>query len=115
MKIILTSLLLSLTGFASHATNVADGTDPTSISKALKQQLNKHMVSPVFHDHDMTGTVQADFVLDKNGKVKIINLESQNNALKAYVERKLLKIKVSGNTDGFWKTTSLSFVFRKER
>jgi hypothetical protein len=116
MKTLITSALLCFALLNVSATEVPVVKDTKHVlSKELKQQLDRHMIAPIFDDgKDMTGLVDASFVVNKDGTIKILSLRSQNSALLEYVERKLMKVKVSGNEDGFWKTTSLKFIFKKE-
>lgn len=117
MKTLISTSLLSLVLCAASA--IPD-TDPvkanSTVSRELQKQLNKHIVAPAFADDDeMLGTVTASFVVDKNGQLEILQVYSENAELKDYVQGKLNKVKVSDNEDGFWKTTTVNFVFRKEK
>lgn len=115
-RIILTSLL-SVALCAASVTSIAAGPDRPgpSISQELQKELNKHIVAPAFADNDeMLGEVTASFVVDRNGELEVKEVLSENKELQDYVERKLQKVKVSKNEGGFWKTTSVRFVFRRQ-
>jgi Neuraminidase (sialidase) len=87
----------------------------TTVSKELYKELNKHIVAPAFVDQDeMLGEVTASFVVDRNGELEVLQVRSENTELKKYVTKKLNKVHVSDNDDGFWKTTTIKFVFKKQ-
>jgi hypothetical protein len=69
----------------------------------------------VLADEHMLGEVFVSFVIDKEGKVEVVHCSSDNEALRAYVLRKLSRIDIGENPDGMWKTTHLHIVFRPEK
>ena len=115
MKILLTSLFLSLACLSSYAISDDGFENPsTPLNTELRKQLNKHMIAPIFNNEKMLGQVNVSFVVDTDGHILITELESDNDALASYVESRLSKIELKDNPDGFWKTSSISFVFNKE-
>lgn len=117
MKNLFATTVLSLAlGTASITSQAADPIKSTSVvSKELQKELNRHLVAPAFVDNDeMLGEVTASFVVDRNGELEILQVYSENTDLKAYVMKKLQKVKVQKNDDGFWKTTTIKFVFKDQ-
>ena len=64
---------------------------------------------------DMTGEVYVSFVIDKEGRIEVLECSSPNAELKAYVLRKLARIDVGENPEGSWKTTHMLFNFHNEK
>lgn len=63
----------------------------------------------------MTGEVYVSFVIDADGKVAVLECDSQNEKLKDYVIRKLAKIDIGDNPNGVWKRTHMKIKFQPER
>ena len=90
--------------------------DRSAMERSLDQQLNKYLSFPVLERKaDMTGEVLVAFVIDTEGKVKVLDCVSANEDLRQYVLRKLARIDVGENVDGMWKTTYLRLNFKPER
>lgn len=88
----------------------------TALERAVERQLNRHVVFPVLErTHDMTGEVTVSFVVDREGRLEVLECVSANEALRQYVLAKLAKVDVGVNPDGIWKTSRVRFVFRPER
>ena len=121
-RITRTALLLCTVftlGYARAASTFeGEGTAPadqrTLIERALDKQLNKYLTYPWLAQDDMTGEVTVAFVINAEGRVRVLECTSANKALLDYVLRKLDRIDVGDNPEGVWKTTYLHLVFRPE-
>jgi hypothetical protein len=83
--------------------------------RELDRQINKYVTYPLLERvHHMDGEVLVSFVIDTEGKVKVINARSANTALCEYVLRMLAKVDIGDNPDGLWRTTHMRFDFRPE-
>ncbi|HRH37194.1 MAG TPA: hypothetical protein PK760_02540 [Flavobacteriales bacterium] len=103
-------------GYARAAEPVRIDSDAkhSELERTLDHQLNRVLSFPVLANDDMTGKVFVSFVIDKEGKVEVIECNSTHDELKAYVLRKLARIDIGENPDGVWKTTHMVINFRKE-
>ncbi len=101
-------------GPATTATTTVAGVS-AAMERALDHQLNKHLAFPVLAKERMLGEVFVSFVIDKEGKVEVVHCSSDNEALKAYVLRKLARVDIGDNPEGMWKTTHLRITFRPEK
>lgn len=86
-----------------------------SLERTLDKALNRHLSFPLLEKGDMLGEVMVSFVIDKEGRVEVLSCTSENEALRAYVLRKLARIDIGDNPDGIWKTTYLKINFRPEK
>lgn len=85
------------------------------MERELERQINKFVTYPILERaHHMDGEVLVSFVIDTEGKVKVISARSENTALCEYVLRMLAKVDIGSNPDGLWKTTHMKFRFRPE-
>lgn len=83
--------------------------------RELERQINKYVTYPLMERaHRMDGEVLVSFVIDTEGKVKVINALSANTVLCEYVLRMLAKVDIGDNPDGLWRTTHMRFSFRPE-
>jgi outer membrane biosynthesis protein TonB len=83
--------------------------------RELERQINKYVTYPLMErPHRMDGEVLVSFVIDTEGKVKVINALSANTVLCEYVLRMLAKVDIGDNPDGLWRTTHMRFSFRPE-
>lgn len=103
------------TSTSSAAPVLAAAATSTAMDRALDHQLSRHLSFPVLAKEHMLGEVFVSFVIDKEGKVEVVHCSSDNEALRAYVLRKLARIDIGENPDGMWKTTHLHIVFRPEK
>ena len=88
----------------------------TALERAVERQLNRHVVFPVLErTHDMTGEVTVSFVVDREGRLEVLECVSANEALRQYVLEKLAKVDVGVNPDGIWKTTHMVIDFHPEK
>lgn len=90
-------------------------TKRTTMERSLERALNNNLSYPLFEKGDMNGEVTVSLVIDKEGKVVVLESSSTNEKLKAFVLRKLARIDIGDNPDGSWKTTHIRFSFRPER
>ena len=86
----------------------------TQQEKALDRALNRHLFFPLDTREDMTGDVYVSFVIDKEGRVVVLDCHSENQRLRDHVMRKLARIDIGDNQDGVWRTTHLRIHFRPE-
>ncbi len=114
------SLLLLATVFTLGYTHAAEPVrmpetvKHTALERSLERALNRNIAYPLLEKEDMTGEVMVSLVIDKQGKVVVLDCRSENSKLKDYVLRKLARIDIGENPDGMWKTTHIRFNFRRE-
>ena len=90
-------------------------TSPKALERELDRQIDKYVTYPLMERvHHMDGEVFVSFVIDTEGKVKVISARSRNTALCEYVLRMLAKVDIGSNPEGLWKTTHMKFDFRPE-
>ena len=87
----------------------------TTMERSLERALNNNLSYPLLEKGDMNGEVTVSLVIDREGKVVVLESRSTNERLKAYVLRKLARIDIGDNPEGSWKTTHIRFSFRPER
>jgi hypothetical protein len=92
-------------------TNVAKR---STLERNLDRALNKHLSFPLLDSKDMTGEVYVSFVIDKEGRVEVLDCNSANEDLREYVLRKLARIDIGDNPQGIWRTTHMHITFRPE-
>ncbi len=103
----------NLTG--ADATGAVPAAAITVLERELDRQINKYVTYPLLErTNRMDGEVLVSFVIDTEGKVKVINAHSPNTALCEYVLRMLAKVDIGTNPEGLWKTTRMRFNFRPE-
>ncbi len=100
-------------GHAMAAKPVKIKNTKTAMERVLDRALNKHLAYPVAVKQDMTGDVYVSFVIDKEGRVEVLDCASSNERLKEYVIRKLAKIDI-GDNNGIWRTTHMRISFKPE-
>lgn len=122
MKTISRSLLLLATvftlGYARAAEPLRIGGDAakrSALERSLDRALSNNLSYPLLEKADMTGEVYVSFVIDKEGRVEVLECSSPNAELKAYVLRKLARIDIGENPEGSWKTTHMLFNFHNEK
>lgn len=122
MKTISRSLLLLATvftlGYARAAEPLRIGGDAakrSALERSLDRALSNNLSYPLLEKADMTGEVYVSFVIDKEGRIEVLECSSPNAELKAYVLRKLARIDVGENPEGSWKTTHMLFNFHNEK
>jgi hypothetical protein len=104
----------------THAATTFEGereaatADRSQLERALDKQLSKHLSFPLMERANMNGVVTVAFAIDTEGRVQVLDCQSSNKDLKAYVLRKLAKVDVGNNPGGVWKTTYLRLVFKPE-
>jgi len=95
-------------------TNTAPAPAAT-LERELDRQIDKFVTYPLLERrHNMDGEVLVSFVIDTEGRVKVIGAHSANTALCEYVLRMLAKVDIGDNPDGLWKTTHMRFSFHPE-
>ncbi|MCB9164215.1 MAG: hypothetical protein H6592_07250 [Flavobacteriales bacterium] len=90
-------------------------TKRSTLERTLDRALSNTLAYPLLAKDDMTGEVYVSFVINKEGRIEVIDASSPNEELKAYVLRKLARIDIGDNPDGSWKTTHMVFNFRPEK
>jgi hypothetical protein len=115
------SLLLAATVFTMGTTQAAEPVrmdftaKRSSMERVLDRALSRHLSFPLNNKTDMTGEVYVSFVIDKEGRIEVLDCNSTNDQLKDYVLRKLARIDIGENPEGIWKTTHMRISFRPER
>lgn len=108
-----TSTFLSVSA-AEPATPLRSAT-PKAMERELDRQIDKYVTYPLLQrSQRMDGEVLVSFVINAEGKVKVISARSKNTELCEYVIRMLTKVDIGDNPDGTWKTTRMRFKFRPE-
>ena len=93
----------------------APAASPVNMERELQRQIDKYVTYPLLErTRHMDGQVLVSFVIDTEGKVKVIHARSENTALCEHVLRMLAKVDIGSNPDGLWKTTHMRFNFRPE-
>lgn len=87
----------------------------SALERTLDRALSKNLSYPLLENADMSGEVHVSFVINKEGRVQVIECSSANERLKAYMLRKLARIDIGDNPDGSWKTTRMIFNFPPEK
>jgi outer membrane biosynthesis protein TonB len=115
-RILRTTLLLAsvITLGYSRAAGPIMPSAPAKDRSSLDRALNKHLSYPLLEQADMTGEVMVSFVIDKEGKLEVLQCSSRNERLKDYVLRKLARIDIGDNPEGIWRTSHIKFTFRPE-
>ena len=98
----------------SQAATPPAATASTSMERKLDRQLNKHIAFPLNGGERMDGAVLVSFVVDIEGRLKIVDAEATNPELRDYVLRQLEKVDIGDNPSGTWKIERRRFVFRPE-
>ncbi len=89
-------------------------TASAAMERKLDHQLNKHIAFPLNGGERMEGAVFVSFVVDIEGRLKIVEVETTNAELRDYVLRQLDKVDIGDNPTGTWKIERRRFVFRPE-
>ncbi len=87
----------------------------SSLERSLERALNNNLSYPLLERENMNGDVYVSFVINKEGRIEVIDCRSANERLKDYVLRKLARIDIGDNPDGSWKTTHMVFNFHPEK
>jgi hypothetical protein len=88
---------------------------PVLLQRELDRQLNKHVVYPLMEKANVAdGVVLVSFVIDREGRVEVIDAQSPNSWLRDYVLRRLARVDIGDNPTGTWRTTHMRFVFHPE-
>ncbi len=114
LSVIATVLTLSQ-AIAANPVRLGSTVSKIELERNLDRALNKHLSFPVLAKADMTGEVFVSFVIDKEGKVEVLEISSTNQELKEHVMRKLARIDIGENPDGIWKTTHMRITFKPEQ
>jgi hypothetical protein len=92
-----------------------NSTSVKALERALDRELNKHLAYPVLEKSNMTGDVYVSFLVNKEGRIEVIECNSTNEKLRQYVIKKLARIDIGENPNGIWKTTHMRISFHPER
>ncbi len=103
-----------LLGAGHAAVPATPGGTRTALERALDRQLNRYLTYPVMATEDMTGEVTVSFAVSTDGRIEVIEATGTNQALRAYVLRRLAKVDIGSNPEGVWRTTHIRFVFRPQ-
>lgn len=91
-----------------------EGNASAAMERKLDHQLNKHVLFPLDGEVAMEGAVLVSFVVDIEGRLKIMGAESTNPALRDLVLGQLDKVDIGDNPNGTWKIERRRFVFHTE-
>lgn len=109
-------LTASLTAWADPATDGPLSTAaPATMERELGRQIDRYVTYPLLHrTASMDGDVYVTFVIDTEGRVKVMSASSSNHDLCEYVLRMLAKVDIGDNPTGTWKPTRMRFSFHPE-
>lgn len=83
--------------------------------RELRRQIDRFVSYPLLQrEARMDGDVHVSFVIDREGRIEVIDAHGDNAALCEYVLRKLSKVDIGENPDGTWRTTHMHFTFGPE-
>lgn len=91
-----------------------EATASAAMERKLDHQIDRHVTFPLDGDRRMEGAVLVAFVVDIEGRLKIVDSESTNTELRDHVLRQLEKVDIGDNPNGTWKIERRRFVFRPE-
>jgi hypothetical protein len=112
--LLIAALGITIAMQAAEPVRMKDSVKHSTLMRNLDRALNRHLSFPLNTREDMTGEVFVSFVIDKEGRVEVLDCRSENVQLKDYVLRKLARIDVGENPDGVWRTTHMRIQFRPE-
>ena len=81
----------------------------------LDKQIDRYVTYPYLEREPMYGAVVVTYVVDTEGKLKIMNSEATNPGLLDHVLAKLERIDVGENPSGLWTKTTARFLFIPQR
>ncbi|MDX9751141.1 MAG: hypothetical protein RBT71_08695 [Flavobacteriales bacterium] len=110
-----TALTLVGAAHAADRTTAPRQTDRTVLERNLERALNKHLSFPLTITEKTTADVRVSLAIDREGRVKVLECQGNNQMLNDYVVRKLERIDIGENPDGIWKVTHLLIHFRPEK
>jgi hypothetical protein len=113
--LLIAALGITLAMQAAEPVRMKDTLKHSTLVRNLDRALNRHLNYPLNTKEDMSGEVFVSFVIDKEGRVEVLDCRSENDQLKDYVLRKLARIDIGENPDGVWRTTHMRIHFRPER
>ncbi|MEO8068097.1 MAG: hypothetical protein ABI599_10435 [Flavobacteriales bacterium] len=108
-------------GASDPGTHVEAAASPIDLSATdrLEKQLDKlverYVTYPYLDKDPMYGAVVVTYVVDTEGKLKVMRSEGTNQRLVDHVLAKLGRIDVGENPSGLWTKTTARFVFTPER
>jgi len=105
---------ISLQAITPNEDSTRKETMINNTGEKLKKQINRHMFYPIFAQQEMHGTVEVSFMINEEGTVKVLNIQSTNPDLVDYVLKKLKKIKLAEDDESVGKTIKYRFVFKKQ-
>lgn len=109
-----TFTLMHQAGATTPPVSRIEATASIAMERKLDHQLNKHVTFPLTGAERMDGAVLVSFVVDIEGRLKIVDAETTNPALRDHVLRQLEKVDIGDNPSGTWKIERRRFVFRPE-
>ena len=99
----------------SEGPSPAPARELADMERELERQNDKYVTYPLLErTHRMDGKVIVSFVIDTEGRVKVLQAHSRNTALCECVLRMLDKVDIGSNPEGLWRTTYMRFDFRPE-
>lgn len=102
-------------GHAAEPLRMYAKSKKTTLERTLERALTNNLSYPLLTRENMNGEVYVSFVIDKEGRIQVIDSRSANQSLKDHVLRKLARIDIGDNPMGSWKTTHMVFSFHPEK
>lgn len=84
----------------------------SAMQRALDRQLNRHIIYPMMGTADMTGEVTVSLAVNAQGRIEVLEATGTNEALKAYVLRRLALVHIGTVPEGGWHPARIRFNFR---
>lgn len=119
-----TRILLPLLVAATCATSNLQAAEPATPLPArmlnaqereLRRQIDRFVSYPLLRNEvTMDGDVYVSFVVDREGRIEVVDAHGDNAALCEYVLRRLAQVDIGENPDGTWRTTHMRFTFGPE-
>lgn len=96
---------------SEHAAGVLHKSPEVS---SLRKKIDRHVVYPVFESAGLEGTVAVCFRVNSEGRLKVVEVEADNDALIGYVLSRLNRIKLSAGDPVIGQTVWYRFHFKKQ-
>lgn len=101
---------------AAEPVRLAGKAPRTALERNLFRALDRHVIYPVADTKgELHGEVTVSFVVDRDGRLEVLECNSTNERLRSYVLERLARIDVGDNPEGIWKTSHIRFVFKPEK
>ena len=85
------------------------------LERELDKQIDRFVTYPYLQHEALFGAVLVTYVVDTQGKLKIMKSEATDQRLLHHVLAKLERVDVGENPSGLWTKTTARFVFAPQR